>query len=132
MLQYFDRPYLIAGLLYGALGMLLGIYMAASHNHQQLVTHAHLLLAGFLLSVVYAVIHRLWVPAPARTLAGAQFWLHHVGVTAMVGGLFVVYGQYAEATLVEPVLAGSSIAVLLALVLMLVIVVRSAGRPSPA
>ena len=56
-----DRKYLVFALVYAILGMSLGIFMAASHNHGQFVTHAHLLLIGFVVSLIYGVIHKLWL-----------------------------------------------------------------------
>lgn len=125
-----DRAHLTAGLVYGALGLGLGIYMAASHNHVQHVTHAHLLLAGFLMSLVYAVIHRLWLPEPDRLCSQLQFGAHHVGVVLMITGLFLLYGGYIAPQTLEPLLAGSSILVLLALLLMLTMVLRPGRAPS--
>lgn len=40
----YDKRYLLCALGYAAAGMGLGIFMAASHNHGQLVTHAHAML----------------------------------------------------------------------------------------
>lgn len=127
----FDRAHLIAGLCYGALGMGLGIYMAASHNHGQHVTHAHILLAGFILSTVYALIYRLWLDSPGRWLSRLQFASHHLGLVVMVAGLFTLYGGLADPAKVEPALAVSSILVLLALLIMLVMVLRP-GKPPAA
>jgi hypothetical protein len=62
-MKSFDRQYLIWALSYGAAGMALGIYMAASHDHGEFVTHAHIMLVGFVTSLIYAVIHRLWLTA---------------------------------------------------------------------
>lgn len=124
-----DRAHLTAGLVYAALGMGLGIYMAASHNHVQHVTHAHLLLVGFLLSLVYAVIHRLWLSGPGRLLARLQFCLHHAGTVLLVTGLFLLYGGHAAPQRLEPMLAGSSILVLMALLVMFVMVLRH-DRPA--
>lgn len=123
----YDRVHLTAGLVYGALGMGLGIFMAATHDHGQMVTHAHLLLAGFLLSVIYAIIHRLWLSSPSRMLALTQFILHHVGVVGMVSGLFLLYGGHAGNDRLEPLLAGSSVLVLLSLLLMLTLVLAGRG-----
>ena len=128
----FDRHYLIAGLLYGILGMLLGIYMASSQNHGQSVTHAHLLLVGFLLSMLYAIVHRLWLAEPRRVLALLQFGAHHAGVFGMVAGLFLLYGGFVQPTVLEPVLAVSSLAVLAALILMLVMVLVESRQPASA
>ncbi|HVS75557.1 MAG TPA: hypothetical protein VHE11_01400 [Steroidobacteraceae bacterium] len=130
-MKNFDRTYLIWALGYAALGMALGIYMAASHNHGQFVTHAHILLVGFVTSLVYAVIHRLWLTAPSRRLATTQFVLHQAGCLAMFSGLLLLYGHAASEEQVGPLLGPSTIAVILGALLMLVMVVRSgAARPA--
>jgi hypothetical protein len=127
-----DRSYLVIGLVYGALGMNLGIHMAATQNHGQLVTHAHLLLVGFLLSVIYALIHRLWLNQPWKWVARAQFAAHHLGVLMMVTGLYLLYGGHHPHETLEPLLASSSIIVLVALLLMLALVVGQRVAPADA
>jgi translation elongation factor EF-Tu-like GTPase len=47
----FDRQYLAWALAYVAAGMDLRIYMAASHDHAQHGTHAHILLVGFVVFI---------------------------------------------------------------------------------
>lgn len=56
-----DRRFLLWALGYAAVGISLGLYMAASQNHGELVTHAHILLIGFVLSLVYGIIHKLYM-----------------------------------------------------------------------
>lgn len=123
MSSKFERIFLALGLAYGALGMSLGIHMAATQNHGQMVTHAHLLLVGFLLSVIYAIIHRLWLAQPREWVARAQFVAHHLGVVLMVTGLYLLYGGYMPHGRLEPLLATASIIVLVALLLMLIMVI---------
>lgn len=123
-----ERAYLLLGLGYGALGMGLGIHMAASHNHGQSITHAHLLLVGFLLSVIYALIHKLWLEAPPAMLARIQFAAHHLGVVLMVIGLFLLYSGHFPGDQLEPVLSSSSILVLVALLLMMVMLLKPARK----
>jgi len=124
-----DRTYLIWALGYAAAGMALGIYMASSRNHGQFVTHAHILLVGFVTSLVYAVIHRLWLSAPPRRLAVIQFILHQAGCLAMFSGLLLLYGHAASEEQVGPLLGPATIAVMLGVLLMLVMVLM-AGRTS--
>lgn len=124
-----DQRHLAAALLYALLGLVLGIFMAASHNHGQAVTHAHLLLVGFLLSFAYAVIGRLWLGGEGGLLRQCQFWGHHLGVVGLVVGLFLLYGGSRPLAVLEPLLAGSSILVLLALALMTVLVWRAERSP---
>jgi len=59
-----DRGVLIWALGYATIGTALGIHMAASQNHGELVTHAHILLIGFVLSLVYGIIHKFWLDNP--------------------------------------------------------------------
>lgn len=121
----FDRKYLVWALSYAVIGMGLGVFMAASHNHAQHVTHAHILLVGFVASLVYAVIHRLWLDGVASTLATLQFVVHQAGAVAMFAGLFALYGKFVAEARLEPLLAAASIAVLVAAALMLFMVAKT-------
>jgi len=123
----FDKSYLIFSLVYALLGMGAGSAMAASHNHGQLVTHAHILLVGFVVSFVYAIIHKLWLTSPNRVLASVQLALHQLGGLGMFIGLALLYGAMAPPERVEPLLAVSSQGILLAALLMLVMVLRNKG-----
>jgi peptidoglycan/LPS O-acetylase OafA/YrhL len=122
-----DRRFLVWALAFAVAGMVLGIYMAASNNHSELVTHAHILLVGFVVSFIYGLIHRLWLRQPAR-VANFQFALHQAAAVTMAIGLFLVYGGYAPVEKVEPVLAVASLGVLVGMLLMIYMVVRFGSR----
>ena len=126
----FDRKYLIWALSYAAAGMGLGIYMGMSGNHGQFVSHAHIMLVGFVTSLIYAVIHRLWLSAPARALATVQFVLHQAGSLAMFAGLLLLYGRVASEDQVGPLMGIASMAVLLGVLLMLLMVLKAEGKPA--
>lgn len=126
----FSRKYLVWALCYAAVGMSLGIYMAASHNHGQLVTHAHVLLVGFVLSLVYGIIHRLWLEAPRRAVAMTQFVLHQLAAITLLVGLFLLYGGKASEATLAPMLGVGSVGVLIGMLLMLYMVLRPATAPS--
>lgn len=130
-MKRFDRAYLIWALSYAAAGMGLGIFMAVSKNHGQLVTHAHILLVGFVTSLIYAVIHKLWLPAPPRMLATVQFILHQAGCLAMFSGLLLLFGSVATEEQLSPLLGSAAIAVILGMLSMLLMVVM-AGTAIPA
>ena len=122
----FDRKFLLCSLAYAIAGMGIGIYMAASQNHSWFIAHAHILLVGFVLSFVYALIHRLWVAA-GGTVPSVQFWLHNAAAVVMGIGLLTWYGGVQPPAL-EKILAASSIAVLAAALLMVYMVVK---QPAP-
>lgn len=123
-----DRMYLIIAMLYAIVGMTLGIFMAATQDHTQHVTHAHILLVGFVVSFIYAVIIRLWLTGPIGMMAKVQFGLHQLAAIVMVIGLFLLYGNIMPMETVEPFLASASVTGLVALILMLVLVLKSGGQ----
>ncbi|WP_426663994.1 TonB-dependent receptor [Rhodanobacter aciditrophus] len=127
----FDRKYLVWALGYLIVGMGVGLYMAASKNHAQLVAHAHILMVGFAVSFIYSVIHRLWLERPARGLATAQFALHQAAAIAMCVGLLLLYGGVLPESTLAPLLGVGSLGVLLAALLMIWLV-RQSGRTDPA
>ncbi|KDM91493.1 hypothetical protein [Photobacterium galatheae] len=120
-----DRKFVISGLIYAILGMCLGIYMAASKNHGQMVTHAHIMLAAFVVSFIYGLCHRLWLTNGSGRLAKIQFLIHQVGVLVLVVGLFLLYGNFIALEVIDPVLALASIAVLIGMILMTVLFITS-------
>ncbi len=124
-----DRKYLTWSLVYVVLGMSLGIFMAASGNHGQHITHAHILLVGFVVSFIYAVIHKLWLEGEASKLARAQLIVHQVGALMMFFGLFLLYGGLVPPEQIEMVLAPSTIIVFSAALMMIILVVRKKQGP---
>lgn len=129
-MKNFDRKYLIWALCYALAGMGLGIYMGESGNHAQFVAHAHIMLVGFVTSLIYAVIYRLWLPDPSRTLATIQFILHQAGTLAMSAGLLLLYGRVASEEQMGPLLGPATLAVILGVLLMLVMVLKTGTRPT--
>ncbi len=122
------RRYLVWSLGFAVPGLVLGIYMAASGNHSELVAHAHILLIGFVMPFIYGLIHRLWLRQPARGVANFQFGLHQAATLTMSVGLFLVYGSHGAVEKVEPVLAVASLAILTGMLLMIYMVIRFGAR----
>ena len=54
-----DKKFVVWALSFAAVGLSLGIYMAATQNHSELVAHAHIMLIGFVVSFIYGIIHKL-------------------------------------------------------------------------
>ena len=118
-----DRKFLLCSLAYAVFGMGVGIYMAASKNHTELVAHAHILLVGFLVSFVYGLIHKLWVSTEIRSIANVQFYLHQLSALVMLAGLLLFYGGLFREVL-DPILAVSSLGVLGGALLMIYLAIR--------
>ena len=73
-----SRLFFILAIAYAVFGMVLGIYMAASHNHAQMPTHAHIMVAGWLMSAVFAFFYHLFPEIGARpgVIKGINFDAH--------------------------------------------------------
>jgi putative solute:sodium symporter small subunit len=121
----FDRKFLVCALLYAIAGMSLGIYMAASENHAELVAHAHILLIGFVVSFIYGIIHKLWLAHPNATVANLQFYIHQAAALLLSIGLTLLYGGMVSAEKLVPALTGGSLAVLIGALLMLYMVLTT-------
>ena len=121
----FDRKYLIWALSYAAIGICLGIYMAASQNHSEFVAHAHILLIGFVLSFAYGIIHKLWLSKPNRAIATVQFAVHQAAAVTLSVGLFLLYGNMVSEARLGSILGLGSSLVLLGALLMLYMVITT-------
>lgn len=120
-----DRKFILTGLGYAILGLALGLYMGMSKDHGQLVTHAHIMLVGFVVSMVYAIMHKLWLNQAAASLARVQYFLHQIGTAGMTLGLFLLYGQFVAENIAGPILGIFSLAVFVGMVLMKVMYLKS-------
>ena len=121
----FDKQYVVWALGYLAVGICLGIFMAASHNHGQFPTHAHINLIGFLLSFGYGIIHKLWLVRPHPTLAKIQFIVQQAATVTIIVGLFLLYGVYVPEAQLDPFLAVAAISVLVSALLMMYMVIKT-------
>ena len=124
----YDRKYLVWALAYVAIGMGVGVYMGASQNHMQHVSHAHILLVGTVISFIYGIIHKLWLDQPGKGISRLQFGLHQTASIVMVAGLLLFYGNVFPEPVVGPVLGIASMGVLAAALLMIYMVAKPGKR----
>lgn len=120
-----DRKFVLTSLGYAIIGLALGIFMAASKDHGHLVTHAHIMLIGFVVSFIYGLCHKLWLNNTTSKLAKSQYYIHQVGTIGIVIGLFLYYGKHVSLETIDPFLALSSITVFIGMVLMKVLFIKS-------
>lgn len=100
------RRFLGAAIIYGIIGIALGLAMAIGQDHGQRPTHAHINVIGFVSFFLFALFHRQWGAAVSRRLAQIHFWLAQLGMLGLTVGLYLSYdGQ----TQFEPVAAVSAI-----------------------
>lgn len=113
-MQGVARNFFVLAIIYAICGMMLGLSMAISHDHSQMPVHAHTMVAGWLMSAVFAFFYHLFPVANASRLAPVHFWLTAVsGIALLVSLYFVLAGNPG----VEPVTAISSIGFFIGMVL---------------
>jgi hypothetical protein len=128
----------IAG-LYLIAGIVLGIVMAASHDHSQMPLHAHLNLLGWVTLGLVGIWYRVQPEASQTKLAKAHFVLHNAGLPVLSVGLFYVLRGHES---VEPILAVASIAIGIGVLCLVINIWRftaperssapAGARPAPA
>lgn len=104
------RLFFILAVAYALAGMTLGIYMAASHDHGQMPTHAHVMVAGWLMSSVFAFFYHLFPDIGARPMARVHFWIQALSGVVLVASLFVLLNGNEA---IEPITAAASIGFLI-------------------
>jgi cbb3-type cytochrome oxidase subunit 1 len=115
------RNFFTLAIGYAIAGMILGLAMSISHDHAQMPTHAHIMVAGWLMSAVFAFFYQLVPAASASRLAPAHFWLTAVSGVGLVVGLFFLLGGNPG---IEPFVAASSIGFFASLLLFAWIALR--------
>ena len=114
--------WLKAAVVYFVIGVGMGIYMGASHDHTLKPVHAHVNLLGWasMALIGFYVLH--FGDRLNRRLERIQFWLHQVGAVILLVSLsLLVLGN----TAVEPVVGITSIVVGASVLLFAVNVWRS-------
>jgi hypothetical protein len=100
------RNFFSLAILYAIGGLTLGLHMSITHDHGQMPVHAHAMVAGWLMSAVFAFFYHLFPVAGRSRLASVHFWLQGVSGIALIVGLFFLL---AGNTGVEPIVAIASI-----------------------
>lgn len=103
-----------SAILYAVLGLVLGNVMAASGDHSQMVTHAHVMLIGWVSFAIFGLFYHLFAERSVTLLARVHAWLAQVSFIALVVGLFAIYAGQESAG--SPIAAVGSIAYLASMV----------------
>jgi cbb3-type cytochrome oxidase subunit 1 len=126
ILQGVARNFFILAIIYAICGMILGLAMAISHDHSQMPVHAHAMVAGWLMSAVFAFFYHLFPAANASRLAPVHFWLTAISGIALLVSLFFLLGGNPA---IEPMTAMSSIGFFIAMGLFVWIALPAIGVP---
>jgi hypothetical protein len=106
-MQGVARNFFTLAIIYALAGMALGIHMAISQNHTQMPVHAHTMVAGWLMSSVFAFFYHLFPAAAASLLARIHFWLTAISGIGLLIGLYLLLAGNAA---IEPLVGISSMA----------------------
>ncbi|NNE52474.1 MAG: hypothetical protein HKN30_08730 [Sulfitobacter sp.] len=87
-----DRLYILTGFLWLIAGMVFGVYLGITDQLQFANSHAHANLLGFVISVLFGLIHRNWPVLMASKLALPQFALFEIGSLVLVAGKYDIDG----------------------------------------
>jgi hypothetical protein len=93
------RNFFTLAIVYALCGMALGLHMGISKDHTQMPTHAHIMVAGWLMSAVFAYFYHLFPAAGEKALAKVHFWLTAVsGIGLLISLYFLLAGNPAMET----------------------------------
>ena len=97
-----SRSFILVGILYLVLGVVLGMYMGASGKHAAAPAHAHINLLGFTLMMVFGLTYKVFPAMAGHMLATAHFWLHLVGSVVLLALLFLLTTGRIQETAMVP------------------------------
>jgi hypothetical protein len=113
-MQGVARNFFILGIVMGIAGLVLGLKMAITQDHIQMPVHAHIMVAGWLMSAVFGFFYHLFPVARQNKLATIHFWIHAVGIVVLTVSLYFLLAGNPG---VEPVTAIASILFFLGMLL---------------
>jgi NADH:ubiquinone oxidoreductase subunit 3 (subunit A) len=109
-------------------GILVGLHMSITHNHQAVGAHAHINLLGWVTMAIFGTYHAL-NPAGANTgLAKLQFYTYTIGVVIMTPSLYLLVTGSPS---MEPVVAASSFIVFIGVLMFGAIILRTQKVGAP-
>lgn len=113
-MPHVSKLFFKAAVVFLAIGILMGLQMSISGNHNVIGAHAHTNLLGWVTMAIFGAYYGL-NPAKATTrLAAIHFWTYVLSVAVMVPALYLLYIGYVA---IEPLLAVSSITAFLSVLL---------------
>lgn len=114
-----------SAVVYALVGMALGIHMAASQDHSQHVTHAHINLIGWVSFALFGLYYDRYRLAAEGLLPKIHFWSAQVGYLVIIAGIWMIYGGNPAA---DPIAAFGSLIFIASMAVFAFIVFRT--RPA--
>lgn len=93
-MQGVSRWFLSASVIFALVGMALGLRMGISQSHDQIPTHAHIMLVGWVNSALMGFFYHLFPAAAGSRLAYGHFLIQTVGAVIMSLSLWMIYSGH--------------------------------------
>ncbi|MBC8037277.1 MAG: hypothetical protein H7X89_08670 [Rhizobiales bacterium] len=116
-MQGVARLFFTVAVIYAICGMFLGLHMGISGNHLQMPTHAHILLAGWVSSALFAFFYQQFPLINVSRIATVHFWFQTISALVMMVSLLIFYGGDSGNASAEPGVAIGSMGYLAGMVL---------------
>jgi len=101
------RTFFAGSIVFGLLGMLLGLAMAISQDHSAMPAHAHMLVIGWLSFAVFGLFYHQFPAAASSVAARIHCWLATISAPLLFVAVYLVHTGNSAA---DPVAAVSAIA----------------------
>lgn len=116
--------FLIAAILYGLWGTLMGAWMVFAGQSYLSQVHAHINLVGWVALALFGAFYHIYPGVSETKLAAAHFWMANLSVLALNIGLWMFFEQKGGLLLIRV----GTLLVLLSFLLFLVLMWRA--RPA--
>jgi len=114
--------FLKIAVVYFVLAVAVGVYMGATQQLAQVPVHAHLNLLGWVSMALFGLVYHAHPAAATTRLARWHFWIHQLGLPALMVAVWMVH---AGNTAADPVAGVLSVIVATGIVLFAVNVWRT-------
>jgi cbb3-type cytochrome oxidase subunit 1 len=113
-----------AAVIYGIIGLCIGVYMGVTHQLGLLTVHSHLALLGWTTLAICALYYQVVPAASGLGLAKVHFWIANIGLVILATSLVLM----ARGIAADPGAGIGSVLSVAALATFLVIVFRTSRR----
>jgi len=86
------RSFFTLAIIYLLLAIILGLKMAISNDHGEMVTHAHIMLVGWVTSAIVVYFYHMFPAVGGKAMATYHFWFYAVSTVIMLTSLLLLYG----------------------------------------
>lgn len=125
IVQNISNNFIRVAVVFALVGMGLGIQMAVTDNRDQIQSHAHVNLIGWVTMMLYGLYYRAHEAKAAGKLPVAHFWLSTLGAIVINVGIYLTHGGMEGA---HPIAGVGAILVILGMISFATVVFRNGGE----